>query len=59
MQRVDRLVAGERLIDQRDVAFDQPLDRDAHFFLGEPAHFEEARLELLELLLEMPDDAVT
>ena len=39
------------------VALDQPLDRQAHLFLGEPAHLEQPVLELLELLLKMPDDA--
>ena len=41
--------------DQIAVAVHQPLDRQAHLLLGEPAHFEQARLELFELVLEMPD----
>ena len=39
------------------VAIDQTLDRQAHLLLGEAAHLEQPRLELFELLLEMPDDA--
>ena len=35
------------------VALDQALDRQAHPLLGEAAHFEQAGLELFELLLEM------
>ena len=34
------------------VALDQPLDRRADAVLGQAAHFEQPRLELLELFLE-------
>ena len=34
------------------VAVDEPLDRQAHLFLGEAAHFEQPGLQLLELVLE-------
>ena len=43
--------------DELAVALDQRLDGEAHLFLGEAAHFEQPRLELLELLLEMPSVA--
>ena len=33
------------------------LDGEAHLFLGQAAHLEQPRLELLELFLEMPYDA--
>ena len=48
---------GQHALDEIAVAVDQPLDREAHLFFGEAAHLEQPRLELLELLLEMPDDA--
>ena len=44
-------------VDQVAVALDQALDRQAHLFLGQAAHLEQPGLELLELFLEMPDDA--
>jgi hypothetical protein len=53
VQRVHRLVADEHAIEQVAIAFDQSLDRQAHLLLREPAHFEQPRLELFELLLEM------
>ena len=57
MQAVERLVAGEHPVDQVVVALDQPLDGEADVLLGEAAHFEQPRLELFELLLEVADDA--
>ncbi len=57
VQRVQRLVAGERPVDELVVAIHQPLDRDPHLLFGEAAHLEQPGLELLELFLEMPDDA--
>ena len=55
VERVQRTVARQDARDQIAIAVDQPLDREADGFLGEPAHFEQAPLELLELVLEMPD----
>ena len=40
-------------VDELAVAFDEALDGQAHLFLGEAAHFEQPRLELLELFLKM------
>ena len=40
------------------VALDQAFDGQADLLLRQPAHFEQPRLELFELLLEMPDDAL-
>ena len=57
VQRVERLVAGQHALDQVAVALDEPLDREAHFFFGQAAHFEQPGLELLELFLKVPDDA--
>ena len=45
----------EHARDQIAVAIDQALDRQPDLLLGEPAHLEQASLELLELLLKMPD----
>ena len=53
VQLVDRAVAGQHAVDDRRVALDQALDRRAHVFLGEPAHLEQPRLELLELFLKV------
>ena len=58
VQPVERLVAGQHALDERVVALDEPLDRQADVFLGEPAHLEQPRLELFELFLEMPRDAL-
>ena len=55
MQRVERLVAAQHALDEVAVAIDEALDGQAHLLLGEAAHFEQPRLELLELFLEMPD----
>ena len=56
VQLVDRPVAAQHPLDQRRVAVDQPLDREAHALLRQAAHFEQPRLELFELLLEMADE---
>ena len=37
------------------IAVDQALDGEPHLLLGQPAHFEQTRLELFELLLKVPD----
>ena len=55
---VERLVAGQDAVDEIAVAIDEPLDGEPDLLLGQPAHLEQARLELLELLLKVPDDAV-
>ena len=39
------------------VAIDEALHGQADLLLGEAAHLEQPRLELLQLLLEVPDDA--
>ena len=58
VQRVERLVAGEhaRSIRSRSRST-SPLTARRTCFFGEAAHFEQPRLELLELFLEVPDDA--
>ena len=43
----------DHLVDAIAVPIDQALDRDAHVFLDESAHFEQARLEVLQFVLEM------
>ena len=48
----------QHALDERVVALDQALDGEAHLLLGEAAHLEQPRLELFELFLEMPDDAL-
>ena len=53
-----RLVAGQHAIDQPAVAVDQPLDGQPNLFLRQPAHFEQPGLELIELLLEVPDSVL-
>ena len=53
VQLVDRPVAGQHPVDHGGVAFDQPLDRRADPVLGQPAHLEQPRLELFQLLLKM------
>ena len=58
MQRVERLVADQHAIDQIVIAIDESLDREADVLLGEAAHLEQPRLELFELFLEVPDDAL-
>ena len=55
VQRVQRAVARQHARDEIAIAIDEPLDRQAHLFLGEAAHFEQPRLELLELVLKVPD----
>ena len=59
VQRVERLVAAQhaRRSSSRSRST-SALDGQAHLFLGEPAHLEQPRLELFELLLEMPDERV-
>ena len=37
---------------------DEAPDRRAHAVLGQPAHFEQARLELFQLFLKVGNDAV-
>ena len=59
MERVHRVVAGQDAIDQRLIAVDKRLDRQAHLFLRQPAHFEEPRLELRQLFFEVADAAFT
>jgi hypothetical protein len=53
VQLVDRAVAGEDALDQLRVALDQRLERRSNAVLREPAHFEQAGLELFELLLKV------
>ena len=48
----------QRPLDEVLVALDQPLDGQPHLFFGETAHLEQPGLELFELFLEMPDDAL-
>ena len=55
VQTVQRSVAGDHTVDQRAVAFDQTPHREPDLFFGQAAHFEQARFELLEFLLKMPD----
>ena len=55
MERVERAVADEHARDEIAVAIDQALDRQSDLLLRQPAHLEQASLELLELLLKMPD----
>jgi hypothetical protein len=57
VELVDRHVAGDDALDQREIALDQAPDGEADAVLREAAHFEQARLELFELLLEMSNDA--
>jgi hypothetical protein len=47
VQRVDRLVADQRLVDQR--ASRSPAPVAMHLLPGQAAHLEDAGLELLEL----------
>jgi hypothetical protein len=53
VQLIDRTVTGEDPIHDRGVPVDQRLDHRAHAFFGQAAHFEQAGLELLQLLLEV------
>ena len=53
VELVDGTVAAEHAIDDRAVAIDQRLHHRAHSFLRQAAHFEQTRLELLELFLKM------
>ena len=52
---VERAVADQHARDQIAIAIDEALDREADLLLGEAAHLEQARLELFELLLKVPD----
>ena len=42
---------------RRVVAFHEALDREAHLFLGQAAHFEQPGLALFELFAKMRNDA--
>ncbi len=53
VQLVERLVAVEDPFDELAVAVHERLDREAHLFLGEAAHFEQPRLELFQLFLKV------
>ena len=57
VESVDGLVAVQYVLDLGEVAFGQPLDGAAHAGFGEPAHFEQARLEDVELLLKVSNEA--
>ena len=46
----------EELIYQLAIPLHEALHRQSHLLFGEPAHLEDARLELFELLLEVAND---
>ena len=53
VELVDRRVAAEDLLDERQVAVDQRLDGGSHAVLRQAAHLEQPGLELIQLLLEV------
>ena len=57
VQLVDGRVAAEHALDRRHVAVDQAAHGQPQAVLGQSAHFEQAGLELLELLLKVRDVA--
>ena len=59
VQLVDRTVAGEHAVDDSGASRStRPLDRRADAVLGQPAHLEQARLELFQLFLKVRNDTV-
>ena len=57
MQGVERFVAGQDPVNELAVAVYEALDGKPDIFLGHAAHFEQAGLKLLQLLLKVPNDA--
>ena len=58
VELIDRLVAGEHLVDEVDLTVHQAGDCEAQAFLGQATHDEQPLLELRELLLEVTNDAI-
>ena len=57
VQPVNRFVLDEHAIDQFEIAIDEAFDRQTDVLFSQTTHFEQPRLELFELFLEMSDDA--
>ena len=53
VELVDRRVAGEDLLDEREVAVDERLDGGSDAVLRQAAHLEQPRLELIQFILEV------
>jgi hypothetical protein len=56
MELIDGSVAAENLGNHVGVACHEAFDGRAHAVFREAAHFEQARFQVVELLLEMPND---
>jgi hypothetical protein len=55
VQLIDDRVAAQDLLELRVIALYDGTHGGADAILGEPAHLEQPRLQLLELFLEVPD----